>query len=444
VVRAPISAASTGASVPVRPTVETAGHFTGAGASGFGWIWLVLLIGVVGVVWWFARPVVPEVAVDATASHPEIHAVEDPVVDEAVVVVAPAVEESVVEVAVVAESVAVDAVSPVHEPAVEIVPAVEVVAGPDRIEAPAAEWMSPLLETQQAMRAVLDEQRRQGEELAARLAGLEETRSVLAGLGAELAAVRAVEPPALEVPEAFGRDIERMEAEMALLREALTTQREAMQSLAGRMEGLDTIARAARDLTRAMKRAPVPVAPAVTAPGSVALPDALTETLARMNETVVSLRDDVLTHREVLMDLNAQVADLGRLPTNILYVSGVMTRHPTTVLYRSRVVLFPAKPEPAAPVPEATAAPVSAPEPEPAVPLVIHAEPTPEPERQPEPDDTDNPAARLDGPVVLSPASFGRQSATTVYANDRYFSPTRTVKTTEEKAVFSPSDFTLP
>ena len=132
----------------------------------------------------------------------------------------------------------------------------------------------------------------------------------------------------------------------------------------------------------------------------------LQETMGQLTEVVSDVRRDVQAYRQEITRLSSQVTDLGRLPTNILQVSGVMERDPTTILYRTRVVLYP--------------------------------------ERKPSQPSAEKPQVFSEGSVVLTPSSFSAQPEPVVSVDDSVYSPARASLHGLGGGAVSPGNSTLP
>lgn len=199
-----------------------------------------------------------------------------------------------------------------------------------------------------------------------------------------------------------GPGIDELRASLRDVQATLNDSRTSLEDLRSGVDRLQPVTESVRQLARSVDT--IRAVPVQTG-RPAALPDDVEGTLNQLVNLVGDMRRDLLAHRDRIATLSGQVADLGRLPTNILRVSGVMQRHPTTLLYRSRVVLYPE----------------TAPPPEPA------------------------PVAFDEGNVILTPATFPTRSATPVlWAEDTVLSPSRTRLTAPEAGLIGPGQAALP
>lgn len=206
--------------------------------------------------------------------------------------------------------------------------------------------------------------------------------------------------PDAQSAEAVTASLVALRETMDGFRETLSGQGATLEELQSYVSELQPVAEAVESLSQSLAR----VKPSQVPESGISAE--LQETMAQLTEVVSDVRRDVQAHRQEITQLSSQVMDLGRLPTNILQVSGVMERDPTTILYRTRVVLYP--------------------------------------ERKPSQPSAEEPQTFSAGSVVLTPSSFSAQAEPVVSVDDSVYSPARASLHGLGAGAVGPGNSTLP
>ncbi len=289
------------------------------------------------------------------------------------------------------------------------------------LSAPVVDWQGvsgailaqfeTLKAAQSEIRTLVDEQKTELGSIVKGMDVLEGYRTKFDDIQAAITAMEAREPeaPKLELPPAIVRNIRDVASIMENFNATLQEQKTAIEALSARMKGIDAIAgtlddirdNLANDVRSADGAAPV-------------LSDELTSYLKQLEQTVTAVRSDLESQQGALGTLSDRITDLGRLPTNILRVSGVMSKQPTAILYRTRVELYPAKDVP--------------PEPAPA-PEVKEAEPEED--------------VFVSGPGIYSPSAFYGGESPQIGEPMLRSPSSMQIDTDPDRKAFSPSDFRM-
>ncbi|MCP5487457.1 MAG: hypothetical protein H7A43_02315 [Verrucomicrobia bacterium] len=206
--------------------------------------------------------------------------------------------------------------------------------------------------------------------------------------------------PDAQSAEAVTEKLEALRQTMDGFKETLSGQGATLEELQSYVSELQPVAEAVESLSKSLAHSKPSQAP------ESGISAELQETMGQLTEVVSDVRRDVQAYRQEITRLSSQVTDLGRLPTNILQVSGVMERDPTTILYRTRVVLYP--------------------------------------ERKPSQPSAEKPQVFSEGSVVLTPSSFSAQPEPVVSVDDSVYSPARASLHGLGGGAVSPGNSTLP